>query len=191
MGAGVESNERRSFSALTRGRPQGTIFDRIHRHRQQDNPYLLENYESCKTPNADRGAGGSGPGRIGLSDGPEAGFRGTAWNTAASQLPKRPLQLPLKPKLRLRAQAGYDARSCGGQCSEPSTLPRRLLLIRSMSCSLAWSGNTKPDWQITTPAIPKPLNRISMRPSTPCWKASWIFVRIIDWKRNSTGSRKE
>lgn len=30
MGDGVESNERRSFSALTRRRPQGTIFDRIH-----------------------------------------------------------------------------------------------------------------------------------------------------------------
>jgi hypothetical protein len=71
----AESNGHLFLSALTRGRPQDTIFDRIHPALiPGGNPYLVENYASCETPNADRSTDRHSCVRLGLPDRPKTSF---------------------------------------------------------------------------------------------------------------------
>src|SRR5580704_4860696 len=82
---GAEGNRQSLFSTLTRARPRGTIFGRIHRTLvSRSNPYLLEKYASCHTPNADRHAGCAGSGRLLVPYRAEAGLRGASRNRAAT-----------------------------------------------------------------------------------------------------------
>src|ERR1700733_3589106 len=82
---GAESNRQSLFSTLTRARLRGTIFGRIHRAlMSRSNPYLLEKYASCNTPNADRHAGCIGSGRLLVPYRAEAGLGGASRNRAAT-----------------------------------------------------------------------------------------------------------
>jgi len=84
--SGAEGNRGSSFSALTREPPQDTIFDRIHRALTPgSNPYLVEKYASCKTPNTDGDVGRDGSGGLFVSDSTEASSCGQEGVTGSGE----------------------------------------------------------------------------------------------------------
>jgi len=89
-------------------------FDRIQQvSRSGGNPYLIEKYASCKTPNADRGAGHSGLDGFILSDGSKAGILSARENRSS-----------FDGGHRSGIYSAADPANCAtGNCSQPAASP--------------------------------------------------------------------